>query len=507
MSPDVFVIDATAFYVILFGLSVLVMLKGLHNLTRKPSNIPAVQGGWPFLGQVFAMIKGSPWETMTRWMHQYGTIYRFHLFGNDAICVSDPKLLEFILNTKMSVFKKDLEWTYKPFLVILGNGLVTADGNSWRKQRVLLSHHLRIDILENIPAMAWRAVGRLCKKLDKVKAENGVIEMAEEFRHLTLQVIAEAVLSLSPEESDNTFAHMYLPIVMEGNLRTWDPTRMYIPTPAWFKFNRDVDKLNSYVTTLIEKRWALRQQESSNKNRVQDVLDKILSAIPASEWNAEACRQIRDEIKTFILAGHETSASMLTWALYELSIMSGKPHLVKLTTEAREAYPDSLSTTANGGKEGAIEYNMDVIPARAQLDKLVFSECCLRESLRKYSNVPTVVRTCSQDIDMDQYHIAKGSTLMINMMGVHHNPNLWPEPSKYLPDRFLKPVAPYTFLPFIDGPRQCLGQFLALLESKIVLSMLLNKYSFEVVNLEDAGLTHPFMVPIIPKTGHFMKVK
>ena len=90
--------------------------------------------------------------------------------------------------------------------------------------------------------------------------------MSEEFRNLTLQVIAEAILSLSPEESDETFARMYLPIVEEGNLRTWHPERMYIPGPAMYKFNMDVKRLNDYVTSLIVKRWDLKQVEKKEGN-------------------------------------------------------------------------------------------------------------------------------------------------------------------------------------------------------------------------------------------------
>ena len=97
-------------------------------------------------------------------------------------------------------------------MVLLGNGLVTAEGSSWRKQRNLLSSHLRLDILDQIPSITIRAVERLKLKLDKFKGNGSTVEMAEEFRHLTLQVIAEAILSLPPGESDQTFAHMYLPI-------------------------------------------------------------------------------------------------------------------------------------------------------------------------------------------------------------------------------------------------------------------------------------------------------
>ncbi len=92
---------------------------------------------------------------------------------------------------------------------------------------------------------------------------------------------------------------------------------------------------------------------------------------------------------------------------------------------------------------------------------------------------------------------------------MHHNPKFWPEPQVYKPERFLAgapEIKEFTFLPFIGGPRNCLGQFLSLLESKIVLSILLKRYDFELVDEEEAGKRHSFMIPIIPKSGLFVKV-
>jgi len=469
---------------------------------RIAMNVPSVTGGVPFFGQVFKMLKGSPWDIMNKWAQEFGHRFTFHLFGSDAFVVSDPDILKVILQTKVHIFRKDLEWVYRPFLVILGNGLVTAHGESWRRQRTLLSSALRIDILDDIPAMAVRAVQRLCVKLDKCCADGTTIEMAEEFRHLTLQVIAEAILSLSPEESDETFAHMYLPIVEEGNLRTWHPERMYLPTPAYFKHQADVKKLNDYVVGLITKRWDLRREEKASRKKTtrrQDILDKVLNAISEDDWNAATIAQVRDEVKTFILAGHETSASMLAWTLYELSM--NPKLLATLREETEQVYGAPVAPGA--------DLSTCMPKKRESLSRLEYADCCLRESLRKYSVVPSVVRVPSEDVEINDHVIPKGTSVIINIMAAHHNEENWKNPSEYNPTRFLKgesSIKPYTFLPFVDGPRNCLGQFLSLLESKVVLSMLVHHYDFEVTNLNDAGLTHPFMVPIIPKTGHIMKV-
>jgi cytochrome P450 len=355
--------------------------------------------------------------------------------------------------------------------------------------------------------MALKAYHRLCKKLDKAKADNTVVEMAEEFRHLTLQVIAEALLSLSPEESDKTFATMYIPIVEEGNARTWHPERMYLPTPSWFKFKRDVKILNDYVTNLIEKRWILRQEEQNRlrehdhpPERPFDILDKILEPISDESWDKETIMQARDEIKTFVLAGHETSASMLTWTLYELFM--NPQYLRRVQQEADTAFQEHTDPVTGR----VISW-----PSKASLrdflqEKLVFTECCLRESLRKYSIVPTVVRMTADEVALGENILPKGQTVMILMQGVHHNPKYWPEPLRYNPERFLEDIKPYTFLAFIEGARVCLGQHLSLLESKIILALLVKTYRFEVMDPEEAGIKHPYMVPIIPKTGHHMKI-
>lgn len=456
------------------------------------------------------MLDGSPWLVFKEWSYKYGQIFTFHLFGSNALLVSDPELLRVILQTKVHIFRKDVEWVYKPFLVILGNGIVTAHGENWRRQRTLLSSALRLDILNYIPAMAINAMKRFSLKLNNKCKTGDSIEMAEEFRTLTLQVIAEAILSLSPEESDNTFAKMYLPIVEEGNLRTWHPERMYLPfMPSYIQHNNNVAKLNNYVVSLINKRWKLKQSEKillesgemKQLNRPYDILDKVLDAIPESDWDTEHINQVRDEIKTFILAGHETSASMLTWALYELTL--NQNYMNKLRKQAED-----LFGKYNGND--ITDINLANIPVHSEISsKLSFADCCLRESLRKYSIVPTVVRVPSENVEYNGHIIPKGTSVMINIMGVHHNEKFWPNSDQYIPERFENgehQIQPYTFLPFVDGPRNCLGQFLSLLETKIVLALLVHFYNFEVVNKDEAGLTHPYMVPIIPKSGHVMKV-
>lgn len=115
-----------------------------------------------------------------------------------------------------------------------GTGLVTSGGETWRKMRGSIGKALRVEILDEIIGIATRATERLCSKLDIIKGTGVSIDLENEFRLLTLQVIGEAILSLSPEESDELFPSLYLPIMDECNARSLSPWRTYVPSPDWF---------------------------------------------------------------------------------------------------------------------------------------------------------------------------------------------------------------------------------------------------------------------------------
>ena len=134
---------------------------------------------------------------------------------------------------------------------------------------------------------------------------------------------------------------------------------------------------------------------------------------------------------------------------------------------------------------------------------------CLKEALRKYSVVPTVTRTNSEEIEAEGHTFPPRTTFMIAIQGVHNDPKYWKDPQKYDPTRFLKgpnSIQPFTFLPFIEGPRNCLGQYLALLESKIVLSLLFKEYEITIAGGMD-GKKHRYMVPVIPQNGVVARLK
>ena len=363
---------------ILCGVTILLLAIYAFHLNQQLNmismDIPIVENSFsslPYFGQAPLFLTNSPWDLLLRWHRQYGPVFVFVLMGRTCVSVAHPEYLKVALQSKIRNVKKDVAFSYKPFLVILGKGIVSSENQSWMKQRLKMSTALRMDVLDIIPGITLQAVQRLYATFD-VAADTGTkVELAESLRHLTLQVISSSFLSLSADESDSTFAQMYLPIVDECNKRVWHPERAYMFfMPFFWKHFYHVYRLNSYVSSLIWKRWEERQ---SSKERRGDMLDRVLDTYekenPGQDLTKAAAEQFRDEMKTFMLAGHETSAAMMSWALYEL--IGDKELMKEVVTEAQGVFGEAA-------KSDWKELGTSSLPPREELSNLVTAEGCLK---------------------------------------------------------------------------------------------------------------------------------
>ncbi len=368
------------------------------QLAMSNTHMPMLSSYLFLLGQAPPLLYHRPWDVFRMWHDQYGSVYTFSLFlGQLFVSIADPHVLKLVLQSKIQHVRKDVVTAYKPFLDLLGTGIVTSEEVSWRNQRVKMSHPLRVDILDRIPSITLAAVQRLSDEhLEQACDTHTTVDVAEALRHLTLQVISQAFLSLSAEESDRTLAQMYLPIVDEGNQRIWHPYRAYLPIlPSFWRYQANVRRLNNYVSQLIQQRWQQRRRQQQEQQailagaagvgsptssleqlpkNVVDVLDQVLhhyelecrDAILPPTLSKQVLHQFRDEMKTFLLAGHETSAAMMTWTVIELLV---NPQLLEqVVQEGYNVFGKGSSTT--------------IIPKQAppkeDLVKLVFTEACLK---------------------------------------------------------------------------------------------------------------------------------
>jgi cytochrome P450 len=489
-----FVFQAAAVAAAVAGAVFLAMLAlRLRRIDACLSPIPQASGRLPVLGHATHLIKGRPWTIMAEWCRSAGNLVTFNVLDQRVVYVNHPKLIKRVLLTNQRNYHKDIATSYKHFMCILGKGLVTSEGEKWRKGRVLLSHALRIDILDEVPAIAIDAYQRLATKL----SSGASVDLNEEFRHLTLQVICRAALSLSAEEADSIFPALYLPIVHECNRRVWEPWRQFMPLLAGSRERRTcLAALNKVLGTSIRQRWEQRKKEAAGE-RHQDILDLCMSQLETCD--DAMVRQLIDDTKTMLLAGHETSAALLTWATLEL--MANPDVMAEVRAEGRAIFGAHIAA--------------GTVPTMDDVRRLKWTPAVLRETLRKRSVVPLVMRIA---VDDDVFAAAdsglgrdvtipRGCTVAVGIEGVHHRSDIWPAPEKFIPQRFMDDqmdlVDPYSFIPFINGPRNCLGQHLSLAETQIVLCYLVTMFDLkpQMADMAKLGQPHEFIVPVVPKYG------
>ncbi|KAL3162845.1 hypothetical protein ABBQ32_009299 [Trebouxia sp. C0010 RCD-2024] len=482
--------------------SILQGIISFISTSRALANVPtAPESSW-FLGNAIALMANSPWEKMNEWvLAEPAGIVKVRALNTYMVIVGSPQGMKQVFQTKQRDYGKDVSLSYQHFLNILGagptSGLVTAEGEHWRRQRSLVGPTLRTDILDAIIGIGKRAADRLSQKLDAYKASGQVIDMEEEFRLLTLQVIGEAMLSLPPEECDKVFPELYLPVMTENNLRVLKPWRAYIPSLSQLQHKAKVRQLNSYIKCLLHRRWADRQRNGSSGANKQDVLERIMQALEdrGESLSPTVEEQLCFEIKTILLAGHETSAAMLTWTLLELT--RNPDCLQKVLQEAGQVF-------------GAAEHE----PSRDAAESMEYIVACLKESLRRYSVVPVVVRELGRDDVLCGYKLPRGSHVVTALKAVHQQ---WKDPMRWQPERFLpggefdqfsEDIRQYMFVPFIQGPRNCLGQNFALLEARIVLALIVKRFMFQTADDDRIiGLQNEYMIPAPPLHGLKVFVK
>lgn len=260
----------------------------------KLAKIPRVPGGIPLLRQLPAMaVHPLPWDYMAAWIDN--TKHNIMFWGlpfQDFVIVRGGEAFKQVLQTRFKDWHKEISLSFHPFLCILGSGLVTSEGSLWQKQRKSMTPAFKGNILQDVIGIGQRAVQRLMTKMNEVAGTEQSIEIEEEFRLLTLQVlplghahwfdhpachlpvlcihlrapgtrirhgtqvITEAIMSLPYQESDRVFPKLYLPIMEECHLRVLQRWREYLPImPAWWGHRSRNRQLDAFVIDLLRARW------------------------------------------------------------------------------------------------------------------------------------------------------------------------------------------------------------------------------------------------------------
>ncbi|XP_046449158.1 cytochrome P450 4c3-like isoform X2 [Daphnia pulex] len=437
------------------------------------------------------------------WVKKYGPIYRAWGGFRPVAILSSPELMEPIL-VSQKLITKATEYSYlSPWL---GNCMFLTTGARWKNRRRLLTPAFHFQILNSFVDVFNEKSDDCARQLNRAidihrDAEFDVFPIMTQ---CALDIICETSMGRQTrsEEEKAIYVknlHRIGQIVMERGIRPWLTFDWIYQFSTLGRENqRCVTALHAFTNQVIkDRREALKREAktSQDNNNVQEekcdapkrlaFLDLL---IKASETNADFNDDdIREEVDTVMFAGHDTTASAMTWFLY--CIAKHPEHQQMVMEEVDQVFGGDAERPCSTQDAAQLKY----------------LECCIKETLRLYPSVPAVMRSLTEDIDIGGYTLPAGVSVALMIYGMHHSPLVYPDPEAFKPERFLPENCvgrhPYAFIPFSAGPRNCIGQKYGILEIKIVLANLMRQFRFAVADMSQPMLTPSSEVVLKPKHG------
>ncbi|EHB14402.1 Cytochrome P450 4F6 [Heterocephalus glaber] len=363
-----------------------------------------------------------------------------------------------------------------PLLQAPGDGLLVSAGDKWSLHRRLLTPAFHFDILKPYVKTFNKSVNIMHAKWQRLALESSTrLDMFEHISLMTLDSLQKCVFSFDSNCQEHPSE--YIAAILELSsliIKRHQQLFQYIDflyhfTPDGRRFRRACDLVHNFTDAVIqERRCTLASQgvddflKAKAKLKTLDFIDVLLLA---KDENGKELSDsdIRAEADTFMFAGHDTTASGLSWALYNLA----------RHPEYQERCRQEVQELLRAREPEEIEWE--------DLAQLPFLTMCIKESLRLHPPVVIISRCCAQDVALpDGRVIPKGTTCGISIFGIHHNPSVWPDPEVYDPFRFdpenPQKRSPLAFIPFSAGSRNCIGQTFAMAEMKVALALTLLRF-------------------------------
>jgi cytochrome P450 len=348
----------------------------------------------------------------------------------------------------------------EPVKLMTGAGILTSENPLWLQQRRLIQpafHHRRIN------AMAQTMVTCTARMLDswtEAAAARRPIDIAAAMVGLSIDIVGQTLFGGDLTVTDTRAFHQTLiSAIAFVTRRAQSPVRLPItwPLPAHRQFRRHMQALDTIVLNIIDKR---RRRTADT----DDLLALLLEARDADTGEQMSDRQLRDEIMTLFLAGHDTAAQTLSWVWY---LLEQHPAVYRrLVAEVRAVVGNRT-------------------PTAEDVQQLTYTWMVLQEVMRMYPPAWLISRSPLAPDTIGDYTVPAGAVLLLSLYGLHRNPRVWADPGSFNPDRFAPDQAsmrhPFAYMPFGAGPRICIGNRFAMLEMIITLTMIIQRYDVALV--------------------------
>lgn len=442
---------------------------------QRSSGIAPGPRGIPFLGNAHQALR-DPLGFFLTSRATYGDVVKFKMGPFDYFLVSDPDAVHHVLVDNVKAYTKSRN--YLGLRVVLGDGLLTSEGDAWRKQRKLAQPAFHRDRMNGfVRQMAGSTRDMLNRwRSDDVRSTC----MHREMMRLTFRIVGLTLFS-SDVDGDAKEVGEALDVAMTwANDYAESLVRIppYVPTPTNIRFKRAMKTLDGLIYRLIAERHG---QEAAGKGTGDDLLGMLMDA-RSETGEGMNDKQLRDESMTMVLAGHETTANLLAWTF---SLLSRHPEIARrVRDEARRVL---------GDRE----------PELADMKALELTRRVLEEALRLYPPAWMFERQAVVPDRLGGFEVPKGAIVGVCTYVMHRHPDHWENPEGFDPDRFLPSRAEgrarYAYLPFGGGPRTCIGNHFALMESQVILAMVMRDWDVALDSSHRVELDP--MVTLRPKHG------
>ncbi|KAK9666308.1 hypothetical protein RND81_14G176200 [Saponaria officinalis] len=401
------------------------------------------------------------------WKKIYGGMHLIWFGTTPRLTISDPGLIRDVFSTSANSYEK---YESHPLVKKLeGNGLVSLNGDQWAHRRKTISPFFHLENLKLMIPVMGKSVGHMLDKWSLMSNSGKVeLDVSEWFQNLTEKVITRTIFGCSYDIGKQIYQLQAKQIVFaaESFQKVFLPGYRYLPT----KRNRTTWKLDREIETLLKK---LIRERKERRISGEDGYDKDLLGvlIEASMTENEESNKIKEndiiqECKSFFFAGKHTTSNLLTWTTILLAM---HPQWQQLARE------EVLRVC--GARD---------IPTKDDVSNLKTLSMIIYEVLRLYTPVVATIRRTKTDVNLGGLNLKQGMELLIPIIGVHHDPLLWgPDVLEFNPTRFSQGTSraathPTAFMPFGVGARQCVGQNLALLQAKLAIAMILQRFTFDL---------------------------
>ena len=442
---------------------------------------PPKTAGFPLIGSIPNLVKKQVDYLVDAW-REYGDIYTLDLGIMQIVVVNHPDYAQYVLRDAWRNYGKGGEM-WDSIRTLIGDGLVTAEGEVWRRNRRMMQPHFHRQHLAGLSQLMLEAINDGMADWDALAESGESFDISKAFSKVTMKVITRTMFgsAMSAEEADKMGVELSFAVRYLMQLMVTDKVPKWIPVPGRKRYQEVLDYFNNFLYSVIERRR--REPDQSG-----DLLAMMLNMVDEETGHQMTDKEIRDEAATIFAAGYETTSVAMSWAV----------HMLSQHPDIAYKLQESVDTTLNGAA-----------PSFENFMQLVYPRMVMEETMRLYPPAYQYTRQAIEDDVMGGYRIKAGQMVFVVPLTIQRHPDFWEHPTKFDPQRFAPEAAvgrhPLAFMPFGAGQRQCIGKDFAMMEGIFILTKLAQRYHIHADPTHEAkpGLA----ATLSPKDGVWVRLE